>query len=394
MRIKIDKSVSFLAMIVLILGGVAAFFLFGMRADEVETAIRDDRIIKVLFILEADGKPALTQILFHYPLTKRSAVLDVPEETGQLLQSIQRMARLDSLYSPSNVIPYRDEISRLAATDVDWFIKMDLDSFSRIVDLVEGLDVFIPNAVDVTSADSEPILLPSGAVRLDGEKSVLFATFADPAEPEAERIARKQKALLAFIKRLGERAADVTSKDTFPLLKRQFSTNLSDSALSRVIGEFSNINVDHIVPQRVSGNRKNLDGVTILFPYYNGELIKDIVKQTLNAITNAGIASGDSRIYTVEILNGTPEKGLAKKTAELFQSFGYDVISVGNADDFEIDKTYIIDRQANPQVAKDFSAVIKCENVKTGIATSQEDVIVDFTVVLGKDFTNGRYVTR
>ena len=41
---------------------------------------------------------------------------------------------------------------------------------SKLVDLIGGVEVFIPNPVDLTS-NGVRVLLPSGSVNLDGDKA-------------------------------------------------------------------------------------------------------------------------------------------------------------------------------------------------------------------------------
>ncbi len=103
------------------------------------------------------------------------------------------------------------------------------------------------------------------------------------------------------------------------------------------------------------------------------------------------------RIYAIEVLNGTKSQGLARNTSELYQSFGYDVIRIGNAENTDYDKTVVIDRIGNQAVAKAIAQVIQCANIQTttvGAVDTDDygtEAIVDFSIILGKDF-NGRYV--
>jgi len=147
------------------------------------------------------------------------------------------------------------------------------------------------------------------------------------------------------------------------------------------------------VLQRITGAYRNVDGSKLLFPHYDGELVKDIVKQTLSALASSGSTSPADKIFTIEILNGTPTKGLAKRAAEIFQSFGYDVVSVGNAERDDVAKTSILDHYSNADATKGIAQVIRCSNV--GEAGQGEDAkdSADFTVILGKDF-NGRYCSN
>ena len=98
----------------------------------------------------------------------------------------------------------------------------------------------------------------------------------------------------------------------------------------------------------------------------------------------------------MEIQNGTTVQGLAKNTAALLQSIGYDVLTTTNADSNNYDKTIIIDHINNSQVASSLGEFIMCENIVVDEVQSEDagldaNLLVDFTIILGKDF-DGRYV--
>jgi hypothetical protein len=164
---------------------------------------------------------------------------------------------------------------------------------------------------------------------------------------------------------------------------------MGDQGLRRFVGEVAKLDIDRLVLQRISGTRRAVDGKPLLFPHYDGDLVRDIVKQTLNALATSN-ASLTDKIFTLEILNGTPLKGLANRTAEIFQSFGYDVISIGNAETDDHQATVIYDRNANAEAARNLANVIQCRSISTDPAPKSASE-ADFTLILGSDF-NGRYV--
>ena len=94
-------------------------------------------------------------------------------------------------------------------------------------------------------------------------------------------------------------------------------------------------------------------------------------------------------------------QGLARNTAALLKSAGYDVLSTLNAERQDIEKTQIINHIGNADIAKNLGDFIHCTNiVEEEIKPDGEDGYdnayeassnVDFTIILGKDF-DGRYV--
>ena len=242
------------------------------------------------------------------------------------------------------------------------------------------------------------VLLPSGAVTLDGDKVRTYVTYRDPLDQDGEGAGRKQKAILAFFRALGDNSGSVFSGAMFPSVRSCIRSNVPSGSMKDLLTELSKIDVERLVPQKVTGARREVDGKMLLFPFEDSGLLKAIIRQTL-----AGLASEDStaqeRVYAIEILNGTKSQGLARTTSELYQSFGYDVIRVGNARETDYDKTVVIDRIGNQGVATTIGQVIQCANIEsTNVAPDNADdygseAVVDFTIILGSDF-NGRFVIR
>ena len=179
-------------------------------------------------------------------------------------------------------------------------------------------------------------------------------------------------------------------------------TNMSRQTWQRLFNEFALIDTDRTNIQSVGGNIREISGQTLLLPSWDGSLIKQIVSQTLGAITRQAEGSLSDRVFTVEVLNGTNTNGLAGRTAELLRGFGYDVISIGNAGRSDVEKTEIVDRSGFADGVKAFGEIIRCQNIRSEspILDNPEaepefqnfEYRSDFTLIIGRDF-DGRYVS-
>ncbi len=387
--INLDKTHILLAAIVAICVIALVTMFLAFRADEVDRAIRSDRIMNILFVIESEGKPAVSELFMFHPATGRSALLDVPPETGLILETLKRVDRIETVYDARKPGPYIAELRKLIDTPVDYWMIFDQKTFMKTVDLLEGLEVFVPNPVNHPGPPS--VLLPGGALVLDGDKAMQYAFFSDSGETETETVARRQKVFQSLIRRIAQKNDYLRRRDVFGAFAAGIKTNLSREAMVRFLSEAGKIDADRIVLQKITGTYRTVDEKRLLFPHYDGELVRDIVKQTVNALSVADASTSSGKTYTVEILNGTESKGLAKSAADIFQSFGYDIAALGNADKQDYSRTVIIDRYGDPAVAKTVGSVIRCENM--GPATADSTVVADFTIILGKDF-NGRACVR
>lgn len=396
--IRLDRSILFLLIIFTVLLVTGAVLIFSMKTDPLQESLSQDSLLKVLVVIEHEKMPVSSHILAYYPGSNRAAMFDIPGETGLILKSLGRVDRIDAVFAEKGIRNYKTEIERITGISVPFYLTATLDNFARLTDLVGGLEVFIPTPVDTVSG-SERVLLPSGAVTLDGDKVISYMTYTDSLDQEGESAARKQRAVLAFFKKLNDNSSKVFSDRIFPVLSSCLESNVPEKSKKDLLAELSRIDAERLVPQRVTGSLREVDGKELLFPFYDGQLLKDIVRQTLGGLASE-VAGAQERIYALEILNGTRKQGLARKTSELYQSFGYDVIAVRNADTAEYEETVLIDRIGNDAVSKSIAQVIRCENIQTASLESFEgedpasfgtEASVDFTIILGKDF-DGRYV--
>lgn len=391
---SVNKGSIFLVLIFMILAITSIVMIFALQTDTVGDMLKNDELIKTLIVLKKDGTPICTDVLIYYPVSRRGALFDIPGNTGAIFSSIGRTDRIDQVYVEKGIDVYKSEIQKLTGTSIPFTLEIELEDFSVLADLLGGLRVFVPTAVDYVSSNNQRILLPSGAVTLDGDKIADYLTYALPEDTNSDIQDRKQNAVVAFFSALNTNKSSVFDKKVFPFFAQHIQANVDEEGLYKLLSEISAIDAERLMPQTVLGASRIVEGKTLLFPYYDGQLIKDVFKQTTTALVSA---SGQvaSRVYVLEIQNGTTVQGLAKNTAAILQGAGYDVLSTVNAESNDIDSTMIIDHIGNEAEAKVLADFILCENVVTEeVKTDDEleaDSLVDFTIILGKDF-DGRYV--
>ena len=262
-RSIIDKSAVFLIAIVVVIAAALVFMLAALRTDPVDDAVKEERIINVAIIFERNGKPAATEILMYYPGNARGALLDVPAETGLIIKSLNRVDSIEALYRKGSPAAYLDEIQRLTGATIDWYLILDEPSLSALVDLLDGVSVFLPNRVS-TVVDGIPVSLPSGFAVLDGRKTLLYASYEDPDVADSELVAKRQSLYQAALRRLGERSAFIMRDDVYPAVQKLFDTNLKPESLKNLLREFGRLEADRIVLQRLTGAYRSVDRKSVV----------------------------------------------------------------------------------------------------------------------------------
>jgi anionic cell wall polymer biosynthesis LytR-Cps2A-Psr (LCP) family protein len=392
--VKGDASIFLLIAIVLLFVGGIVVAIYTLRSDPVEEILYSDRVISVLYVIEKEGKPLSTFVLLYYGKTQKAAIFDVPGEMWVLIRRINRYDYIDAVYEPGKVSVYESEIERLLGLDIAFSIVIDIENLGKAVDIIEGVEVFIPSKVAIYD-EKNMVFFPSGICRLDGDKSKVYISYTAPNEDREMPIFRRQRFFLGFLKRQAEMNNKINNRAVLQTYLSFMQNNLNQQAKGRLLEEFAKIDMDRINIQTVGGNLREVSGKIQIIPSYDGNLVKDIVRQVLSTLTNpANITYGD-RVYTAEALNGTAISGLAGRTAEIARGFGYDVISIGNAPNTGYENTVVIDRSGVDGAAETFAAIFRCKNIiKENSGRENPENIeyrADFTLIIGRDF-NGRYV--
>ncbi|MDD5834974.1 MAG: LCP family protein [Treponema berlinense] len=395
-----NKGGLFLVLIFVILVAVTTFIAFSLKVDTVDESLKNDSVIKTLIVLEDKKQVLFSDVFIYYPVSKRGALINILGNTGAIFKSLGRVDRIDAIYTEKGIDVFKSEIENLIGQPVPFYLEMSLSNFSELTDMLGGLKVFVPAPVDVKTDDGERWLLPSGSVTLDGSKINTYLTYTKPEETESEVVDRRQNVILAFLSAINRDSRTLLNKNNFRFYQKRISSNLKEKDLHKLFSEISNVDYERLIPQSITGSRRMVDGKELLFPFYDGQLIKDVVKQASNALVDLEDMSVN-RIYVLEIQNGTLVQGLARNTAALLKSAGYDVLSTLNAERQDIEKTQIINHIGNADIAKNLGDFIHCTNiVDEEIKPDSEDNYdngyesssnVDFTIILGKDF-DGRYV--
>lgn len=394
-NIENNKGALFLVLIFVIVFSVAMFIALSLRTDTVTESLQNDSVIKTLFVLHDGDDVLFTDILIYYPVSKQGALINILGNVGGIYKRLGRVDRIDAIYAEQGIVPYRQELENLIGQTIHFYVDIELEDFGKLTDMLGGLKVFVPSPVDVKNGDGKRYLLPSGAVNLDGDKIITYLTYSKDDESDDEIVDRRQNVMIAFMAALNRSSNVMLDRKTFPLYAKHMKSNLKDSDLLSLFTQISNVDSERLVPQTITGSKRIVDGHVLLFPFYDGQLIKDVVKQASNALI-ALDDIGVNRIYVLEIQNGTTVQGLARNTAALLKSTGYDVLSTVNAERDDIERTQIINHIGNSDVAKSLGDFIHCTNIideeiRPESEGSDTNENVDFTIILGKDF-DGRYV--
>ena len=281
-KLHFDTSILLLALIILFLLGGILLAVFSFRPDPMRDFFADGKVFNTLFVIEKNDNPFSTYVLMYYPPTRRAVLVDVPGSLGLIIQRINRVDRIDTVYDPSRINSFASEIERLLGIDISFSFVITLDNLGKIVDIIEGVEVFIP--APVAEYNNEYILFPSGINILDGDKARVYLSYELPNESHEQVNSRRQRFFTGFLKRLGEQNDFLQNPQVSRVFRSQFRTGMNQRSQMRLFNELANMDYDRISFQSVGGNVREVSGQPLIFPHWDGNLIREIVQQTSTAL--------------------------------------------------------------------------------------------------------------
>ncbi len=388
-----QKSAAFVLFILMIVAMVVVKVAMSLTRDPVAENLKKDQVVKVLFVIRGrDGSALCSDVFLLYPDSKKGAVIDVPGNTGAIWKSLGRVDRIDVIYRDRGMAAYLAEIEELLGLDIPFAIGIGEEEFGRMADYLGGLSLFIPDPVDRPDGNGGRWLLPSGAVNLDGEKLRDYMEYILDDEDESARDGRRLAAFTSFLTAMKDRRSDILNKGHFAYYSSCMEGNVDEDGLYELLEVITDFDSNFLTSQSILGSERLVDGQKLIFPFLNGQLVKDVVKQKVRMLI-AQDSQDNRRVYVVEVLNGTYQQGLARNASILLENAGYSILRVGNADRMDYEHTVIINHIGNEAAARTLGDFISCynmidEEIDLGDDANED---VDFTLVLGDDW-DGRYV--
>ncbi|MGY1423381.1 LCP family protein [Bacillus cereus] len=185
------------------------------------------------------GEAIRTDALLLATLNKDSnsiKLVSIPRDTYTYLSGIQKMGKINEAHARRNIETGKIEgpvatirdVENLLDVPINYFIKFNFNSFMKIVEDLNGIDVDVP--VEFTEQDShgvaDAIHLQKGKQSLNGEQALALARTRH-IDSDAMRGQRQQLVIEAIIKKIVSFDGLTKSQKILEDINGEFVTNLS-----------------------------------------------------------------------------------------------------------------------------------------------------------------------
>lgn len=356
------------------------------------------------FASQFAGGRSDTVILLHIAGDRQSAIgVSIPRDTMITLPDCKKngksvggyQARFNVAYEiggPGCTIKALEQISGLTINN---FLEVDFGGFKNIVDAVGGVEVCL--ATDVNDKKSG-LNLTAGNHVIKGNEALAFVRVRHGISDgsDTSRIRRQQAFISSLMRKVLSGGTLLNPASLLSVLNAATQSLTADPQLADVnnLKDLA-LSMKNLKPSKVTFTTvpwlSNTDRATLRINTKRAQPIWDSMKND-TAFPNQGngetVLTVDPSKIRINVLNGTPIKGLAKRVAKALKAEGFRIQDSSTADATNYTETTV---QYDPTFYKSAATLIAATNAtKSEIIPNQGSAL---TLILGSDWVNVQPVT-
>jgi len=318
------------------------------------------------------------------PSTKKVAMVSIPRDLtvpieGMGWRKINSVSAYAEKENPgSGGLAASQSVSQIFNLPIDYYLRVDFEGFSKIIDELGGVDITVDNLLDdyrypILGSEDNPdfysryehLHVEPGLQHMNGSLALKFARSRHGVGVEGNdfaRAKRQQKIIEGVKDKLF--SMNVLFKPTLitniiNTYQEHVSTNLQIWELVKLWGLVKETKKDQIINKVLDNSasgllvdRRGEDGAYILTPR-SGDFSQ--IQYLISSIFGNAPSEVKKEILdeqaTVELRNGTWINGLANKASTDLESYGFTIAGIGNASQRNFQKSVIYDltNGAKPQ---------------------------------------------
>jgi len=268
---------------------------------------------------------------------------------------------------------------------IDRYIRVDTDAFKELVDLLEGVEVYVPTRMKYTDNTQKLYIdLQPGLQVLNGDQAEQFARFRHDATGDIGRVQRQQQ----LIRALRERLANPTILPKIPqiidLLQSHIDTNMTLEEMLALANFGLQLERDNfrmvLLPGRFSRPDESIASYWILDPDGKARLMQEFFGTTLTTFNDETTNLYRLRI-AVQNTTDSPRQGQA--VARYLRDQGFRNVYVIQDWPETLPQTEVITQRGDLESAYQTQQILQLGQV---VPASTGDLNSDLTIRVGEDW--------
>lgn len=357
----------------------------------------------------------------------RDLYAPIPGHGSRKINNAYALGKMSSKNEDAGAMLMAEVIKNITGLDIHYYAAADFAGFRKIIDDLDGIDIEVERSfTDYQYPDYnfgyQIISFKAGEDHFDGETALRYTRSRHGNNGEGSDFARSQRQQ-KIIFAVKEKALSVYTLinpsamlSILDDLGDHLRTSLEPWEMIRAYKIVKNVEADSIINKVLDNGADGVlttimspDGAYLLAPLKGVNDFSDIKRIARDIFETSPVLAEDAKI---EIQNGTTVPGLASQARSELESYNLKIITVGNAQSTENEKTIIYDFTdgQKPQTLNFLAKVLKATVITfqpaylyttASPAPSYDNLIgaqdnnlphpsadIDFLILIGQDFNN------
>lgn len=413
---KVGRIVKRVILVVLLLGilaGCIAGFIFAHKVKEnggglsgvLKTAVGHDEetkknlgTINILVLGESgvgDGYKLTDSIMVcsYNPNMQKASILSIPRDTyvgkkNKNTASSNYLAsyKMNAVYrNGTNIEETVECVSNVTGLDLEYYVLVDTDALIKVVDAIGGVTFNVPIDMDYDDdGQGLHIHLEAGEQLIDGEKAEQLLRFRhnndgtsypeEYGDNDLGRMRTQREFLQATAEQLLQAKNILQLKNLLDIAFESIKTNVDLNVIKDYIPYIVDFNTENIQSATLPGEPEKCNGIWIYTPDK---------AETQKVVDELFTYKAEPKNIKVEILNGSENEETLESVSKYLTEQGYEVVQ--SNDTTNTSKTVIINRTNRTE--EEEQELKEILGVGTNQISTIDDSQVDFTIIIGEDYT-------
>ncbi|MCS6936662.1 MAG: LCP family protein [Candidatus Bipolaricaulota bacterium] len=256
-----------------------------------------------------------------------------------------RVEKINAAYAHGGAELARHVIANFLGVELRYYAVIDYDGFEKLIDLVGGVTVTVPQALKYTDhAQKLTIDIPAGRQKLTGKAALGYVRYRDEKTGDLGRLQRQRQLWEAFLREGLPQISLSRWQEIVSTAQQYVKTNIPPVIIYRWSQRLQGLKPEMVQIKQVPGEPlckpKPVGCYIEPDPVRTAPLVAKMIKR-LEVVTADEVR--------IKVLNGAGVAGLARRVGERLQHEGFTVVHIGNADRLDYAHSYIIDISGNAQ---------------------------------------------
>lgn len=320
------------------------------------------------------------------PETREASLISIPRDTRAFLPG-WGWDKINAAHVWGGPLLAMQAVEHLLGIPVHYYIRTNFEGVRAVVEALGGVRIDVEMDMEYEDPVQNLVIdLKKGSQMLDGDQALQYLRYRNGGGDIA-RIGRQQKFIAAVVRQAVSVGTLLRAQSLARELIKYIDTNLTTTEILDFALLASRIDDPELETATLPGSDKWItDPGRPQLSYWvlDEEATERLTKRMVWDIDpdeNAGVR--------VRVLNGCGVNGAAAQMAAKLEADGFQVVAVGNAEDYSADaETQVVVHTSDAEPGKRVVRSVLRYAEKAGLFSDVlGDVDFDVTVVVGKDFT-------